>query len=118
MTARSDTDLPGQNHVRSPGKKCVQCGAVDRIGVGHVFSRKNYITRWDVEPGGNCYPQCWPDNFRHVRDQYPYFQWFIRQFGQKKFEELRRQWQQTRPFKNWELEEKILVFKNTLEKLR
>ncbi len=100
------------------GKKCVMCGSTDKVGVSHVFSRKNYITRWDIEPGGNAYPGCWPCNFRHVRDQYHYFKWFKNMYGDKRFEELRFEWNQTRPFKNWELEEKIEEYKKLLKETK
>lgn len=77
-------------------KKCVQCGSTNAIGVGHVFSRRTYNTRWDFKPAGNCYWQCWPCNYRHVRDQYPYFTWFKNTYGDKALEELRARFSVTR----------------------
>lgn len=71
------------------GEKCVQCGSTENVTVGHVFSRRTYETRWDIHDGGNCYPQCWPCNYKHVRDQYPYFKWFSDKFGEDTLEILR-----------------------------
>lgn len=56
---------------------------------GHVFSRNSRNTRWDISPDGNCHCQCWACNYRHVTDQYPYFEWYKKKFGQEKFDELR-----------------------------
>lgn len=91
--------------LRSKYSACVQCGGVNALGTGHVFSRKSYITRWDIEEGGNCYLQCWPCNYRHVSDQYPYFNWYISMYGIDKFNELRVRFKQTVKYKDKDLEE-------------
>lgn len=75
--------------IKTYGRKCVQCGSTSKVGCGHIFTRRYECTRWDIQEDGNCHPQCWPCNYRHVRDQYPYFQWYIRTFGLDKFDELR-----------------------------
>jgi len=86
-------------------KACVVCGSTVQLGCGHVFSRKAYNTRWMITPDGNCHCQCWSCNFRHVRDQYPYFEWYKGRFGQEKFDRLRRMFKTPVKLKTYELEE-------------
>jgi hypothetical protein len=83
--------------------KCVVCGSTSTLGAGHIFSRKAHNTRWDMSEMGNVHCQCWPCNLRHVRDQYPYFQWYINKFGQTRFDQLRREFKTTRKYKTFEL---------------
>ena len=90
--------------VRKRDKACVQCGTTQRLGCGHIFTRKNYSTRWDISGDGNCHTQCWPCNYSHGSDQWPYFKWYIEKFGQEAFDELRFRHKQTRKFKNFELQ--------------
>lgn len=102
--------------------KCVVCGRPPSsspgkgrgLGAGHIFSRGAHSTRWDIHPEGNVHCQCWPCNFRHVRDQYPYFDWYIKKFGQEKFDELRRRFKSPRKigYKTFELEELYEELKN------
>ena len=98
--------------IRERDGACVVCGSTKALGWGHVFSKVAYNTRWDVLPDGNVHTQCWPCNFRHVRDQYPYFSWYIRKFGQDKFDELRRRFKTTKKYKTYELEELYEKFKD------
>lgn len=102
--------------IREP--YCVLCGSKDKLGVSHLFSRRAYTTRWDTAKDGNCHINCWPCNFRHVRDQYPYFNWYIEKFGKDKFDELRQRFNQVRPFKTHELEELYEKLKEQLENAR
>ncbi len=90
--------------IREIEPACVTCGSTDKLGAGHVFSRKAYSTRWDLMPRGNVHTQCWPCNYRHVRDQYPYFQWYINQFGQIAFESLRERFHTIVKLKDADLE--------------
>jgi len=69
---------------------CVTCNSISQPNNGHVFGRGSYNTRWDVTPDGNCHRQCYPCNFKHTHDTYPYFTWYINKFGQDKFDELHR----------------------------
>jgi hypothetical protein len=69
---------------------------------GHVFSRRNHSVRWDIRPDGDCHTQCWACNYRHVRDQYPYFKWYIAKFGQERFDILRSE---ARTIKKWTISE-------------
>jgi hypothetical protein len=65
--------------------KCVVCGSGDQLTCGHVFSRKHFSTRWDLL---NCHCQCWPCNYKHVHDTYPYLQWFRNRFSQEVLDQL------------------------------
>jgi len=78
-------------YVRERDKFCVVCGSDYRLGNGHIFTRKNYSTRWDISDDGNCHTQCWSCNFYHGSvESWKYFNWYIGKFGQDKFDELYR----------------------------
>ena len=62
-----------------------------------------YSTRWDISEDGNCHCQCWACNYNHVRDQYPYFTWYISIFGPEKLEKLRRKFKGVKKYKTWQL---------------
>lgn len=83
---------------------CVICGSDKQLGVGHIFTRRALSTRWEVSLEGNCHIQCWSCNFRHVRDQYPYFNWYINKFGLEKFNELRAKHKAMVDLKNHDLQ--------------
>lgn len=68
--------------------RCVICGSTTSLGAGHIFSRRAYNTRWDLTKEGNVHVQCWPCNFRHTYDSYPYFMWYRQKFGQQAFSNL------------------------------
>ena len=72
--------------VRKRDKYCVQCGTTYRLTAGHIFSRRSYSTRWDLE---NVFAQCWSHNFQHGFDNYDYYKWYQDKFGVEKFDELR-----------------------------
>ena len=91
--------------VRTRDRKCVVCGGKSKLGSGHVFSRKAYSTRWDITNDGNVHTQCWPCNFRHTRDQYPYFKWYRAKFGDDAFDGLRYRFKAIAKYKTFELEE-------------
>jgi len=90
-------------YIRNRDKACVVCGAVDKLNNGHLFSRIAYSTRWDVTEDGNCHAQCWPCNFRHERDSYPFNNWYIMKFGKDKWDELHRRYSTPRKYKDFEL---------------
>jgi len=96
--------------IRNRDKKCVQCGSINNLGVGHIFSRRNLSTRWDISDDGNCHTQCWPCNFKHVRDQYPYFNWYIKKFGDDKFQALRLKHDQIVKISTSELNDLLVKF--------
>lgn len=93
--------------IRTLEPRCVLCGSEEKLGAGHIFSRRAYATRWDLSEEGNVHTQCWPCNFLHVRDPYPYFNWYIKKFGQKKLDELRMRYNQETHYKTIELEEML-----------
>ena len=77
-------------YIRERDKACVQCGKQENLTNGHVFSRRAYNTRWDITLDGNCHTQCWGCNFLHGKDNYEYFNWYVKKFSQGRFEKLRR----------------------------
>lgn len=88
--------------VRERNPYCVQCGLKGKqLGAGHVFSRKYYSTRWDLD---NVFTQCWPCNYTHGRDQAKYFLWYINKFGLDKFRELDKKAHQVSHFKTSDLQ--------------
>ena len=92
-------------YIRQRDKFCVQCGTSDNLTNGHIFTRKNYSTRFDISNDGNCHCQCWSCNFKQVYDQWDYFKWYIDKFGQEKFDELRRRHKKVQKFKDYDLEQ-------------
>lgn len=106
--------------VRLQEPQCVVCGSTEKCGNGHVFSRKSYSTRWDIRKDGNCHNQCWSCNYRHVTDQYPYFDWYISKFGKNRFDELRKEFKTSRKFSNIDLQrlhdELMTLYANILNK--
>ncbi len=96
---------------------CVICGSREKLGTSHIFSRKNYSTRWDTSPAGNNHINCWPCNYRHsMVSTYAYNTWYIHQFGQELFDQLYQRWIDVKPVKTWELEEKLEELKLLVDK--
>ena len=88
--------------VRERDGCCVVCGSTYKLGCGHIFTRKNYSTRWDLQ---NCWCQCWSCNFYHSSvEPWKYFNWFITKFGQDKFDDLYQRHKQVVKFTNYDLE--------------
>jgi len=94
-------------YIRRRDGECVICGSKQRLTNGHVFSRDTYITRWDLMEDGNCHCQCWPCNYRHEFDTYPFHTWYRNRFGDEKFAELYKRYRTIKKFKDFELEELI-----------
>ena len=92
-------------YIRERDKACVQCRSQENLTNGHVFSRRAYNTRWDISKNGNCHTQCWGCNFRHSKDNYEYFHWYIKKFSQEQFEALRFRYKEIKKYKTPELEE-------------
>ena len=105
-------DKAVSEYIRQRDKWCVQCGTSENLTNGHIFTRKNYSTRFDISDDGNCHTQCWSCNFKHGFDQWPYFRWYIDKFGQEKFDELRRRHKTVQKFKNHDLKELISEIKS------
>ena len=93
-------------------KDCVICHSIKQLGTSHMFSRKHLNTRWDITKDGNCHINCWGCNYKHMYNTYPYNNWYIKKFGQKKFDDLYQRWNTTCIKKDYELEE----LKETLAK--
>lgn len=93
--------------IREIEPACVTCGSIDKLGAGHIFSRKAYATRWDLSPEGNVHTQCWGCNYRHVRDQYPYLDWYVKKYGGAKLESLRQRFHTITKLKDSHLLEMI-----------
>ena len=88
--------------LKRDGGKCVVCGSKEKLSPGHVFSRRHLATRWNLQ---NVHVQCIPCNYLHVRDQYPYFNWFVRTYGQVALDDLRAKYQLITHYKIKDLEE-------------
>jgi len=94
--------------------KCVICGSKETLGCGHLFTRNAYSTRWDMK---NCAAQCWPCNFRHEYDHYPYNAWFIKKYGEGELEALHRRFVEPHKWSTPDLQEMAEIMTKTLEKL-
>ncbi len=81
---------------------CVVCGTPNDPTCGHLFSRANYSTRWDLT---NCHRQCLKCNLRHEYDPYPFNNWFILHFGKKAWDDLHAKHIQIKKWKDFELAE-------------
>jgi len=94
-------------YVISRDKRCVLCASTRQLGNGHLFSRRHFSTRWDTQEDGNCQTQCWPCNFKHVRNTYPYQNWYINKFGKSKYDALYRRWNSVSRMTMPQLREKL-----------
>ena len=92
-------------YIRERDAKCVQCQTTENLTNGHVFSRRSYSTRWDISKDGNCHTQCWGCNFKHSKDNYDYFKWYVDKFSNDMFENLRFRYKETKKYTTIELEE-------------
>lgn len=101
--------------VRARDKVCVTCGSVKQLGCGHLFSRVAYSTRWDLV---NCHAQCWPCNFRHEHDPYPFMKFATDLLGADGVEALHRQYTTPRKWKDYELVELLEELRLQLEKIQ
>ena len=94
--------------VRARDKYCVLCGESFRLQCGHLFSRVNHSTRWDLN---NCFGQCPGCNLRHEHDPVPFYRWFQGKFGMEAFDALYEKHKQKAKFKIFELEKMYEKFK-------
>ena len=84
----AEMDKIVSEYVRLRDGRCVVCGSTEKLGCGHLLSRRLLATRWDICADGNCHTQCWPCNFKHTMDPHQYRSWYVRQFGLEAFEEM------------------------------
>ena len=98
-------DKAVSEYIRGRDGWCVVCGSDYQLGNSHIFTRKNYSTRWDVSDAGNCHAGCWKCNFYHSSvEQWKYFNWYIDKFGQDNFDELYRRHKTVIKFTTYDLE--------------
>lgn len=87
------------------GYKCVLCGATKESGAiiqaGHVIPGRgnSVLFREDC-----CFAQCASCNWRHTRDQWPYYKWFIDNYGAEKLEYLQALKHSTQRYRSSDLE--------------
>lgn len=90
---------------------CVTCGA-SPIEVGHLITRGNHAVRWNLK---NCHGQCRTCNSNHERNQQPYIEWFVENYGQEEYEELVRiSHQELSKYKLGEIEVELIAELNRL----
>tara|TARA_R110002020_G_scaffold5502_5_gene22839 strand:- start:1055 stop:1507 length:453 start_codon:yes stop_codon:yes gene_type:complete len=102
-------------YIRERDKCCVICGSVNQPNNGHLFSRRHYATRWDED---NCHQQCYPCNFKHNNDPYPYNSWFIEKYGKDKWDSLYIMFRSPKKWYNFEIEELIEVYEKKYKELK
>lgn len=86
------------------------CGSTARLGAGHLFTRQSYSTRWDLL---NVHAQCWPCNYRHEFDFYPFQRWFVERYGQDEYDDLHKRFRTVSKITNADL----MSIADTLEKI-
>lgn len=79
-------DIAISHLVISRDKFCITCGTKENLSCSHLFRRGRRSLRFDYTFNCNC--QCMTCNERHNSDHLPYESWFIKKYGQKKFDEL------------------------------
>ena len=97
--------------IKARDKKCVTCGNTQGLQCGHLFSRSAFSTRWDLR---NCNAQCYPCNFRHELDSYPYNKWFITKYGQKEWDRLHLRYSTAERWTEVRLQEKQTILEAVL----
>jgi len=55
-------------------------------------------------------------NLRHEHDPYPYYDWYIKKYGKRRFDKLHEEWNVTTQMKNWQLEELHTNLKEAYDK--
>lgn len=86
---------------------CVTCGSYEQLGNGHLFTRNSFSVRFDIRDDGNCHCQCWNCNYEHEYDPYKYTHWYIKNFGQKRYNELHREFAKPTKFLEGDLQEML-----------
>lgn len=98
-------DKAVSDYIIKRDKKCVICSSAKQLTNGHLFSRRHNSLRWDIRRSGNCHAQCWGCNYKHTYNTYPYNRWFIKKFGENRFNELYEEWNKITILKTIELAE-------------
>jgi hypothetical protein len=104
-------DKAVSEYIRARDGKCVVCGSREHLQNGHLFTRVNYSTRWDIGPDGNCRAQCRSCNMRHEYDPYPYMIWYIKTHGQESLDALHLRHNRVTKFSDSQLAEMLAEVK-------
>lgn len=92
---KKEIDIIHAKVVTLKGRRCVTCGEDNRevLQCGHIFTRYNDSTRWDIHDLGNCHIQCFRCNMEHENygriDESPFGKWYIDNFGIENFDLLK-----------------------------
>jgi 5-methylcytosine-specific restriction endonuclease McrA len=88
--------------IARDNRQCVCCWDRTDLTPGHLFTRQVLRTRWDLD---NVFCQCRSCNLRHEYYPFPLTNYYLKNFGQKKYEELHKKFWKPKPVKTWELKE-------------
>lgn len=97
------------------GERCVICGSRQQLGNGHYFSRSHYATRWLPL---NCHTSCWPCNFRHEFNPWPYSKFMVKTYGSEVLDKLEKTHNQITKFSIQDLQRKYDLLKTEIDKLK
>lgn len=91
--------------------RCVTCGGLANAQCGHLLTRAFLSTRWDIREDGNCHVQCAACNMWHEHHPDRYTLWYLKKFGQEKYEALVRLHNTQKKYTIGELEELAALLK-------
>ncbi len=98
--------------VKQRDGKCVTCGKGNPTP-SHLFSRKAYSTRWDLE---NVHVQCWPCNFKHTaHDSHPFTRYCIKELSLNGYDALHRKFVTVKKYKDFQLEDLVKMLQEKLD---
>lgn len=101
-------------YIRLKYGHCVVCLKREGLQCGHLFSRVAYSTRWDED---NAFGQCAGCNLRHEHDPYPLTNYFLKRFGQDKYDELYRRHKKIKKHTDQDLQKLILYYGDKIHRL-
>lgn len=90
--------------IRNRDKRCVQCGKTEGLTNGHLITRAKYSVRWNEL---NCHCQCRGCNYLHEFQSHLYTNWFLKNYGLKKYQTLIAESNKIKKFTDTDLEELI-----------
>jgi hypothetical protein len=76
--------------VRALTPYCVLCHSVVDLECGHLLTRTWRPTRWDIDAGGNCATLCHTCNMRHEFEPKYYVSWYITEYSEEAYQELKQ----------------------------